>query len=104
MTCDLERVAGRDGVGLEDARGPSGTAMAARIRAGITVQTISIVVLPWIWRGSASVGLPAEAEDGVDQRPLDQDEDPERPVEGLVVWMSSPMRAKSEIGRSAVCG
>ena len=35
-----------------------GTAMAARISAGMTVQMISIVVLPWTWCGSGSSGLP----------------------------------------------
>jgi hypothetical protein len=35
-----------------------GTAMAARINAGISVQMISIVVLPWICEGSGSSGRP----------------------------------------------
>jgi hypothetical protein len=35
-----------------------GTAIAARIRAGIRVQMISMVVLPWICDGSGSSGRP----------------------------------------------
>ena len=35
-----------------------GTAMNARMTAGMTVQTISSVVLPWVCAGSASPGLP----------------------------------------------
>ena len=35
-----------------------GTAMAARMSAGMTVQMISMVVFPCTWRGAASVGLP----------------------------------------------
>ena len=62
-----------------------GTAIAARMSAGIRVQMISIVVLPWICEGSGSSGRPAEPEDRVEQRPLHQDEHAERPVERLVL-------------------
>ena len=62
-----------------------GTAMAARISAGIRVQMISIVVLPWICEGSGSSGTAPEPEDRVEQRPLDQDEDAESPVERVVL-------------------
>ena len=58
-----------------------GTAMAARISAGTTVQMISTVVLPCICVRLGVVRLAAEAEHGVEQRAFDQHEDADCPVE-----------------------
>ena len=54
---DLEELALRRAVDVEDSL-TVGTAIAARISAGMTVQTISMAVLPWTCLGSGSPGLP----------------------------------------------
>ena len=65
-----------------------GTAIEARIAAGMTVHRISSLVLPWIWRGSLRPARSRKRSGGHQDRPFHQHEndggDPENRPEEVV--------------------
>ena len=74
-----------------------GTAMAARISAGIAVQMISTVVFPWICLGSASPGFPWKRKMAYSSAPSTRMKTPNA-HQKVVIIRSSPILAKSERG------
>ena len=77
--------------------------MATRISEGMIVQTISSVVLPWVWRGSGSFGRPRNLKMAMTSAPSTST-NTTAAHQTVVRNRWSTIRAKSPRGLSVVWG